>query len=220
MNLFDKARTITLGNLHDLLDKVVDMNSPAAVRQNVRDLETALNEMGNNVAIQAGQLRTSNREFTDLASKIETTKATVTQLLKSTDPTAPALARERAQIIVTEQKQLDELSKSLVDQKNTIASMTQALTQLQAKHDLLVVRAHELERLDRDTKAKEHAATAIQNAGSVLNSSSSQSIDNLEANMQRRNDVASAKFDQSMGSFNSQPESNSDDVDALLASLR
>jgi hypothetical protein len=37
--------------------------------------------------------------------------------------------------------------------------------------------------------------------------------------MRRRNDVASAKFDQSMASV-PQDDSNSEDVDALLASLK
>jgi hypothetical protein len=97
--------------------------------------------------------------------------------------------------------------------------LTLAVTRLNAKHDQMVSRVRELERIDRDSKAKESTASALNAAGSILGGVGSQSVDDLEDRMRRRNDVASAKFDQSMATI---PEdtSNKEEVDAMLASLK
>jgi phage shock protein A len=220
MSIFAKARLVVLGSANDLLDKVIDLNSPSAVRQQVRDLEDAINKLATDVAVQDGALRTMTREKVELSSKIDTQKATVAQLLKSTDSNAAALARDKAQLILTEQSQLTSLTDQITTQTTTVATMKTTVQRLQAKHDQLVVRVHELERLDRDSKSKEQAASAIKSAGAMLGSVDTGSIDNLTARMQARNDVASAKFDSAVGTLTPEPETNSADVDALLASLK
>jgi len=220
MSLFEKLRIVTLGNLHDLLDKTIDLNSPSALRQYVRDLEEATNKLNTEAAVQTGQLRTMTREHDDLVSKIEQQKAVVAQLLKSTEPNAAELARGKAQLILTEQKQVDSLSQNLVTQKKTADDLAGAVIRLQNKHNEMVARVRELERIDRDSKAKEQAAHAIQNAGSILGTADTNSVDDLQERMLRRNDVANASFDQAMSSVQAEPETNSGDVDALLASLK
>jgi len=220
MGLFSKVRTIALGNAHDILDRVIDANSPSALRQYVRDLETAIAELQTEAASQDAYLRTMTREESDLDSKIALAKSTVAQLLKSTDPSAPGLARNKAQVIVTDQKTLDGMVASMANQKKTVESTNSALAQLKTKHDVVVSRVHELERLDRITKAKEHTAAAIKNAGSILGSVDSAGIDDVQQKMLRRNDMANSKFDAAMGSIATAPEENSEDVDALLASLK
>jgi uncharacterized iron-regulated protein len=83
----------------------------------------------------------------------------------------------------------------------------------------MVSRVRELERIDRDSKAKESATEALNAAGSLTGSVDAQSVDDLEERMRRRNDVASAKFEQSMAAV-PEDNTNSEAVDALLASLK
>lgn len=214
MSLFQKLRTLTLGTAHDLLDKAIDLNSPTMIRQYVRDLEDAIGKLQSETAVQQGQLTTMKREKTQLEFQISSGKDTVKNYLAQ-DPNS-AKARAQAAVILNEQKQLDTIN--LDTQTKVVEELTNTVTALQGKHDLMVARVRELERLDRDTKTKESAAKAITNAGSILNTVGSKSVDDLQDRMQRRNDVANAKFDSSMGNIKS--DDNTEEVDALLASLK
>lgn len=214
MSLFQKLRTLTLGTAHDLLDKAIDLNSPTMIRQYVRDLEDAIGKLQSETAIQQGQLTTMKREKTQLETKINTDTETVKKYLVTDKESLKA--RSLAAVIVTEKKQLETIN--LDTQAKVVEELTNTVTALQGKHDLMVARVRELERLDRDTKTKESAAKAITNAGSILNTVGSKSVDDLQDRMQRRNDVANAKFDSSMGTI--QDDGNKEEVDALLASLK
>jgi phage shock protein A len=219
MGFMSKVRALTLGATHDLLDATIDLNSPSAVRQMVRDVEAALDKMKSEAAIQDGQLRTSQREKGDLETKIAAAKATITKLLASTNPKAPEVAKTTAAGVLHDQNRLGELTSLIASQQASADSMAQAVTALEAKHEQMVNRVRDLERLDRDTKAKESAAVAISNAGRVAGFADGPSIDDLQDRMSRRNDVASARFDQSMGSLHTETPDSSD-VDALLESLK
>lgn len=218
MNFVTKLRAVTLGAAHDLLDKAVDLNSPSVVRQYVRDLEAALDKLKSESAIQDGTLRTQLREQSDLQSSIESDKATISKLLASTDPTGKALATAKANLVITKQQHLAEIADAITNQQNVAIGMKNAVISLESKHDQMVARVRELERLDRESKAKESAASAITNAGRIISDIDSPSVDDLADRMHRRNDVASAKFDQAVGGLHTE-EPNSDDVAALLASL-
>lgn len=218
MSLLNKVRTLTLGATHDLIDKTIDLNNPSAVRQTVRDLESKITELKSNAAIQDGNLRTQIREQSELSARVETDKATITKLMASTDPNAVAIYKSKANLVLQNQKHLADMSDSITSQQNIATQMKATVVGLEAKHDQMVSRVHELERLDRDTKAKESAASAITAAGSVAGNIDSISVDDLADRMRRRNDVASAQFDQAAGSINTDTP-DSDDVNALLASL-
>lgn len=214
---FQKLRLVTLGTAHDLLDKEIDMNSPLMLRQYVRDLEDAIGKMNSEAAIQVGQVRTMKREYGDLGAKIEADKQQVKSLLAS----SPDLARSKAALVVENQKHYDQMSSDIEAQQKVADDLTQSVLKLQSKHDLMVSRVRELERIDRDSKTKESAAAAMTAAGSLIGGVGTQSIDDLEGRMRNRNDVASAKFDQAMAATATpDDEANSEDVDALLTSLK
>lgn len=212
---FQKLRAVTLGAAHDLLDKAIDMNSPSMLRQYVRDLEDAIGKMNSEAAVQIGQVRTLKREQGDLQAKVDADTAFVKTILTSN----PELAKSKAVLIVQNNKHLEQIALDLENQQKMADDLTLSVSKLQAKHDLMVSRVRELERIDRDSKAKESAASALSAAGSLVGSIDSQSIDDLEGRMRRRNDVAGAKFDQAMSSV-PEDSTNSDEADALLASLK
>lgn len=212
-----KLRIVTLGAAHDLLDKAVDMNSPSALRQYVRDLEDAIGKMNSELAVQEGGVRTLTREYGDLGHKIVGDKNDVKALVAAGKND---VARGRAAIIVEEQKHFDQMGIDITSQQNVIDQLQTSSQNLQAKHDLMVQRVRELERLDRDSKTKEQAASAVTAANSILGADGSESIDNLEEHMRERNDVASAKFDRAMASTPQPTGADSPEVDELLASLK
>jgi phage shock protein A len=212
-----KVRTITLGMSHDLLDAAIDMNSPSALRQYVRDLEDAISKMENEAAIQAGAVRTLGREHGDLTASIAAKKASI-----QTDLTAnPTRARQTATLVVTLQSQLDRNTQELEAQKVTSANLDQAVEKLELKHTDMVSRVRELERMDRTSKAKEQSAAALTSASNLVSGGSAISIDDIESKMRSYSDVASEKFDRAMASTNTEedPETASK-VDDLLASMQ
>lgn len=212
-----KLRIVTLGAAHDLLDREIDMNSPSALRQYVRDLEDAIGKMNSELAVQEGGVRTLNREYGDLGHKIVGDKSDVKALVAAGKND---VARGRAAIIVEEQKHFDQMGIDITNQQDVVDKLQTASQNLQAKHDLMVQRVRELERLDRDSKTKEMAATAVTEANDILGADGSESIDNLEEHMHERNDIASAKFDRAMASTPQPTGADSPEVDELLASLK
>src|SRR5258708_40052018 len=77
-----KLRVVTLGTVHDLLDKAIDLNSPSVIRQYTRDLEDALDRMKQEAVNQAGTVRTLQREKVELGDRIKTTEATIQRLVQ------------------------------------------------------------------------------------------------------------------------------------------
>jgi len=213
-----KLRVVTLASVHDLLDKSIDLNSPGVLRQYVRDLEDALDKMKLEAAQQGGQVRTLTREQGDLEHRIELGKSTITNLLKQGNEAA---ARLKGQEVVRLTAQLESNRSALEAQTKASQALDQAVAQLDAKHSDMLSRVRDLERIDRDSKAKEQAATALNSVGSLVSGGADISIDDIESKMRARNDVASEKFDRAMGTVKVEEDpQTSGQVDDLLNSLK
>jgi phage shock protein A len=214
-----KLRTATLGTVNDLLDKAIDLNSPSFMRQYVRDLEDALDQMTNQAAIQAGQVRTLSRELDSMQHTIDAkTKDAQNSLAKGNSD----LARIQATEVVRLTKELESRTNGLGAQKQSSANTDKAVALLNEKHSQMITRLHELERLDRDSKMKEQSATAAAGFGKLIAGGADMSVDDIESKMRARNDVASEKFDRAMSGIQTTPEQDSEtsaQVDDLLASL-
>lgn len=207
---------MTLGTAHDLLDKAIDLNSPSALRQYVRDLEDALDKLKNEAAVQAGQIRTLQREEGDLQARIVTGKSLAEKYLTSN----PELARAKASDVIHAQGSLVTTHQQLVLQTEVSKKLDAAVAQLDAKHTEMVNHVRDLERMDRTTKAQEQAASSLTSAGKLVSGGTGISIDDIEGKMQARSDVATEKFNRAMGDVSVQEDpEHSQAVDDLLASL-
>jgi phage shock protein A len=218
--ILQKIRTLTLGATNDLLDKSIDMNSPTMLRQYVRDLEDGLNKLETEAAAQAGAVRTTQRESDDLQHQIDTSTESIKKLLAGDDK-AQAIARTKAQTVVLLKQQLVQKQATLASQKDASTKMDAGLEQLRAKHQAMVTRVRELESMDRETKGKEQAASALNAAGRLIEGGADISVDDLQSKMRARNDVANEKFERAMGRVTPQADPETDSqVDDFLASLK
>ncbi len=213
-----KLRVVTLGAAHDLLDKTIDLNSPSALRQYVRDLEDALSKMKSEAAVQAGAVRTLNREHDDLVHSIQIKKDSIQADVNTGNQTR---ARQTATIVVTLQQQLDRNTKEIESQKVSSANLDAAVDRLEVKHTDIVTRVRELERIDRTSKSKEQSAAALNSANRLTSTGSSISIDDIESKVRSRGDVADEKFSRAMADT-STPEDveTTQAVDDLLSSMQ
>lgn len=221
MTLFAKVRALTLGTANDLLDKVIDLNSPTMLRQYVRDLETAEGQLRTEAAVAAGGVRTLTREKSDLEHRIADKTLAIKTVLASAAPNKDAVSRAYASEVVSLQSQLKGKTEELTDQATTSSNLDAALAKLDAKHVEMLGNLRRLESLDRSTKAKEHASAALSNVASLASSGDGISVDDIAAKMRARADVADEKFSRAMDdpTFQEDP-SHAADVDALLNSLK
>lgn len=217
-SFLQKLRTVTLGTAHDLLDKAIDLNSPSALRQYVRDLEDAMDKLRSEAAVQAGQVRTVTREIGDLQHQIET-GTNAARLFQ--EQGKMELAKAKASLVVQAQSRLEGAKLQLATQQQTSQQLDIAVQKLEARHTEMVQNVRRLESMDRTTKANEAAARSLSQAGKVVSGGADISIDDIETRMQARSDVASEKLQRAMGAVEL-PEDPEHDaaVDSLLASLK
>lgn len=219
-NFLHTLRTVTLGAAHDVLDKAIDMNSPSALRQYVRDLEDALGHMQDEAAKQEGFVRNLIRQRDDMQKGVDQLKAIIAHCLAAVPPKKEA-AEARAREVVSQERFLKDVGPKIEAQQKALDSINDAVAKIKAKHAEYLQKVRDLERMDQTTKAQESAARAVNAAGTTL--ANGVDYDSIENRMQQRSDVASARFDRAMGSLGaSENDISSEDkssVDDLLASL-
>jgi phage shock protein A len=231
-NLFAKARAFTLGNMHELLDKAIDLNSPAVLKQYVRDLETAISQLKVEAATQGGLLRTLNREIGDLQNNINSKTAAIHVRLVSlpkpvnsegqvgTSVQDPTVRSWGAQVVAWN-KELESKKAELPIQQKVVADLDAAVAKLDAKHTEAVSNVRNLESRAHVTEAKNRSVRALEQSANLTSSVDAGSIDNLQAKVRAAADVADEKFDRAMGSeaFAESAEQSAD-VDNFLATLK
>lgn len=219
--VFQKIRLAVVGNAHELLDRAIDMNSIPVLKQYVRDLETALDKLRNEAAVAAGQVRTLNREKTELEAQLAHTEETITHILQSSAPNKDAIAKQEALKIPGIKRQITSTTDALAAQRETSSQLDLAVQKLDQKHTDMVSRIQQLSTLDRSAKAKESAANAIRNAGNMASAGSDISVDNLESRIRARADVADEKFERAMGTVGTLDDpAASAEADDILAGLK
>src|SRR5215471_7336837 len=92
--LLEKVRIGFLAQAHTVLDKFIDLNSPQAVREYIRELESSIEGIENDVAEAAGHVTTTDREVHKLMGQIESYDDAIDAILSSNDPSANDKARE------------------------------------------------------------------------------------------------------------------------------
>src|SRR5262249_42132502 len=95
MSLFEKFRLATLGNLHDVLDRVIDMNSTEAVKQQIRDLEGAMDQINTTTDKQKAVLTQFSRELSESEDKQGKLNRAIDTLLAQPGKDAQAAAFEK-----------------------------------------------------------------------------------------------------------------------------
>lgn len=204
--LFQKARVAALSSAHSLLDKIIDLNSIGAVKQYVRDLENALEDLEDAAATAAGHLRTVQRDAIQLRSQAKELNQNIDFIISDDNPANDHLARPlEARLIGLEQRIKGKDEEMTEGQKSSLA-LNQAVSALQAKYHSMIEQMQRLEAMDAAARAKESAVEAMRNAGRISSTAGNVSIDAVADRIQRRSDVADAKFEQAMGEMSSQVE--------------
>jgi phage shock protein A len=205
-SLFQKARIAALSAAHSLMDKVVDLNSIGAVKQYVRDLENALEDLEDASAAAAGHVRTVQRDADQIRSQIKELNQNIDFILGDNKPDNDYLATPmEARLIGLEQRASTQDEEIATGQK-TAQALNEAVSTLRTRYQNMVQQVQRLEAMDKASKAKESAVDAIRQAGQITSAGSDVSIDAVADRIQRRADVADARFERALGEMNGEVE--------------
>jgi phage shock protein A len=196
----EKVRIGVLAQAHNLLDKLIDLNSPQAVKQYIRDLEDSISGIENDAAEAAGHVTTTDREIHRLTGQIDSYDHAIDAILSSNDPSANDKARELQVKLNGFKQQFEAKQTELATAKETSDALSHSLSALRSKHSSMVQQLTTLESMDRAAKDKERAARALQQAAKISSLGSDISVDDLASRIQARHDVADEKLKRALAS--------------------
>lgn len=146
-SLLEKVSTLISANLHDLIDRALQSNSPAVIDQYIRQVENNLEDLEEAAATVGGEAKSIRRRADDARQKLtELDRAIDAFLLEGNEDAAAAVqsrynSTERLVETYTEQlrRQEEEYGKLLgakVKLEARLATMQQQREELQALLDL------------------------------------------------------------------------------------
>lgn len=216
-SILSKLRVITLGNVHQLLDAVIDLNSLPVVKQYVRDLEGGIAQMIEAVSTAEGGLTTVTRDITNAQALAKELDSDIEALTSDDDETNDHLALPMQVRLNATNKRLGDLEALRDQRKENVTRLNTTISRLQAKHEEMLAEVQRLEELAEETEGMKKSTKAMQSAAK-LSSVDAPSIDNVARRMQEKYDNQKARFDRAMDSV-SDATSDSDAIAAAEADL-
>ncbi len=197
-SLFDKIRIFTVSNLHQLLDAAIDLNSVAACKQYVRDLEEGKNKIRDQAAAARGRLGQSQAAVATLEHQIQTDIEHAQLLLDDDDTSNDADAQRLMEGVVTKTELVETKKSQYATDKQVADALGDAVRKITAKHAEMVTNVRRLEALEQQTKAQEQATGALQAAGKIASGADGVSIDNVEQRLRDRAAASNERFKDAM----------------------
>ena len=193
-SIFAKGRVIALASVHSLLDAAIDVNSIPVLKQHIRDLEEARENMEGQLVEQRGNLRRAQEKAAGTQKEIADLKQQAS-LLKSQGKMESALAL--AGRLSTLEEGLTKAN-NIETLKATVDSFDKIVSGLKSKEGRMKADLERLASLDATAKNAEKAAAAIKNAAGAMDVGS---IDNLSEKIENRAAKATGALQSAMGSI-------------------
>lgn len=157
-SLLEKTQTLIQANLHAMVDKALEANSVAVMKQYIRDAEKNLDELESAAATVGGEVKTMERKYKEYQKKADQIDRNIDMLLMQgkTD-----LARAAQNELNTNRRLQEQYHEQWVRQQREYESLLNARLKLQAKLQTIREEQRELEALMRLAKSKEATVKAI-----------------------------------------------------------
>jgi phage shock protein A len=157
-SLLEKTQTLISANLHDMVDKALEANSAAVMRQYIRDAEDNLDQLEDAAATVGGEVKTLERKYKEYKKKGDQLDRNIDALLMQ-DKTE--LARAAQTELNTSRRLQEQYHEQWVRQEREYESLLNARLKLQAKLTTIRQEERELEALLELAKSKEATVKAI-----------------------------------------------------------
>jgi phage shock protein A len=163
--LLDKAQTLISANLHAMVDKALEANSVAVMKQYIRDAEGNLVELEEAAATVGGEVKTMERRYLEYKKKADGLDRNIDMLLMQgkTD-----LARAAQNELNTARRLQEQYHEQWIRQQREYEALLNARLKLQAKLQTIRQEQKELEALLELAKSKETTVKAIKSLDDLM----------------------------------------------------
>lgn len=199
-SLLEKTQTLIQANLHALVDKALEQNSVAVMKQYIRDAENNLEELEDAAATVGGEVKTLERKYKEYKKKADQLDKNIDALIMQgkTD-----LARAAQNELNSTRRLQEQYHEQWVRQQREYESLLNARIKLQAKLKTIRQEQKEMEALLRLAKSKEVTVKAIKSLDDLMGVGDGD-IARLSESIRARLDKASAYSEMYASSLDNQ----------------
>ncbi len=186
--LLEKTQTLISANLHAMVDRALEANSVAVLKQYIRDAEVNLDELEKAAATVGGEVKTLQRKYEQYKKDADRMDRNIDTFLMQgkTD-----LARAAQAELNTARRLQEQYHEQWVRQEREYEALLNARLKLQAKLNTIRQEQRELEAVIELAKSKEKTVEAIKKVDDVAGLGDSD-IARLRENIYARLDRATA----------------------------
>jgi phage shock protein A len=164
-SLIEKTQTLISANLHDLVDRALQANSVAVLRQYVRDAEANLDALEKATATVGGEVRTLERRYQEYKRKADQLDRNIDTLIMQGKMD---LAQAAQSELNSSRRMQEQYHEQWVRQQREYDSLLNARLKLQAKLTTVRQEQRELEALLQLAKSKEATVKAIRSLDDLV----------------------------------------------------
>ncbi len=199
-SLIEKAQTLIQANLHDIVDKALESNSVAVMKQYIRDAEDNLDDLEKAAATIGGEVKTMERKYKEFKKKADQYDRNIDTLIMQgkTD-----LARAAQTELNSTRRLQEQYHEQWVRQQREYEALLNARLKLQAKLKTIRQEQREMEALLKLAKSKEITVKAIKSLDD-LQGIGDGDIARLSDSIRSRLDKASAHSEMYASSLDNQ----------------
>lgn len=157
-SLIEKTQTLIQANLHSMVDKALEANSVAVMKQYIRDAESNLDELEDATATVGGEVKTLERKYKEFKKKADKLDRNIDLFLMQDKPELARAAQNELNSVRAMQEQYHE---QWVQQQREYDSLKSARLKLEAKLRTIRQEQKQMEALLRLAKSKEVTVKAI-----------------------------------------------------------
>ena len=157
-SLLEKTQTLIQANLHEMVDKALEKNSVAVMKQYIRDAEKNLDQLEDAAATVGGEVKTLERKYKEYKKKADKIDRNIDALLMQGKTDLASAAQNELNSTRRLQEQYHE---QWVRQQREYEALLNARLKLQAKLKTIRQEQKEMESLLRLAKSKEITVKAI-----------------------------------------------------------
>jgi phage shock protein A len=187
-SLLEKTQTLIQANLHDMVDRALEGNSVAVMKQYIRDAEANLDELEDATATVGGEVKTLERKYREYKKRADELDRNIDMLVIQGKTELAAAAQTELNSVRRLQEQYHE---QWVSQQREYEALKSARLKLEARVQIIREEQKEMESLLKLAKSKEITVKAIKSLDD-LDGVSDSDIARLRDSIRGRLDKATA----------------------------
>lgn len=157
-SLLEKTQTLIQANLHAMVDKALENNSVAVMKQYIRDAEDNLDDLEDAAATVGGEVKTLERKYKEYKKKADQLDRNIDALLMQGKTDLASAAQNE---LNSTRRLQESYHEQWVRQQREYEALLNARLKLQAKLKTIRQEQKEMESLLRLAKSKEITVKAI-----------------------------------------------------------